>query len=274
MIRISSVGRPPQRRNRCSKRGEGAVVGGVVDRPPRGRLGQRGAAVVGLERGAAHPAGGGLAVGADQPGDGELLADPGRLLAERLDRAEAAGRRVDRDGHRLVREGPVADRDLARGRRGPVGVGLAGDPGEAEGGEVNHGLDAVLGELRDAERPLGPEVGRGVGEQDRDPSGDAQRVHHQVAGPAGRAFADDLPGERFGLGRQEPVDRPAGLAEAAGLQRLLGLPVPAPRPRSRRGQAEARAWVEVAASSRARSRACSARAAIGEGSRRAAAWAR
>ena len=160
------------------------------------------------------------------------------------------------------------------GRGRAVGIGLAGDPGEAERGEVDDGPDPVLGELRGAERPLGAEVGRGVGQEDRGPPGDAQRVHHQIARPAaGRPRRrSGGPGTRPRLG-QESGRSPARPREPAGLQGLLDPRVDGARPRSRPGPRPGRG---SRSGRRAGPGAGRARpgAAIGEGSRRAAAWAR
>ena len=260
-----------------AERGEPAVVAGVVEVARRGRLGEGRAAVVGLERGrACIRLGAGLPSGPTRPPMIELLAEPGGLLG-----GATGGRGCRRSSGRWRRSSTRCSRvrsriETAPERRGrPVGVRLAGDPGEAEGGQVDDGPDAVLGELGGAERPFGAEVGRGVGQEDPRPPGHADRVEDEIAGPALRVPSPTIRRARIaGFGPDEPVEiRPDGVAPAGfeGVFELGRRSAPPPNP----ARAEARAWRR---DQRRRAwpgrRAWSARAAIGEGSRRAAAWAR
>ena len=205
------------------ERGEPTVVARVGEGPARDRLDQRGAAVIDLERFGPHPGRGRRPVGPGQAREDELLADPGGLLPGRPDASDASGRLVDLDDQRLVAEDPIARRERA-GRRGrDLDVGLAGDPGEAERGQVDDGPDPVLGELRGAERAFGPEVGRRVGQEHGRAPRDAQGVDHEVAGPARRPGADEPSGQDPGPGRFLAVEPRPGLVEPARLQCRLGV---------------------------------------------------
>ena len=163
-------------------------------------------------------------------------------------------------------------------------VGLAGDPGEAEGGEVDDGPDPLLGELRGPERPFGAEVERGVGQEDGGAPGNSQRVEHEVAGPCLGVPSMPPPATRR---RRSPRPRAALRAsegrpasqDGSGLDGLDSTAAGGRSPRADsagggRAAAVARARTALRASSRARSRAWLALPGDRAGSRRATAWAR
>ena len=272
MTSSSRIGRPVQSRIALAERGEAAVVARVEDRarvdrpgPGRGRR-TRPRTTSPRIRDAA-----GLPSAPTRPAIDELLAEPGGLLAGGLEAADAAGGRVDLDGDRLVARAPGrGPRRRPAGAAGASRFGLAGHPGVAEGGQVDDGPDPFVGELRGAERPLGAEVGGGVGQEHGRAAGDAQRVEDEVAGPARRRrrrrSPAPAPRPRPARGRRAPPrPRRAGRSRSpsSSSRRAPGpsgsVGAVAERLGQRRGAVDR-------ASNRARSRACSARREIGRGS--------
>ena len=99
-----------------------------------------------------------------------------------------------------LRSLPTARRQAAGDRGRAAQVGLVGDPGEAERGQVDDGVDPFVGELGGPQRAFGTQVERRVGQDHGGSPRNVQRVDDQVAGPSVGAL---VLGRRSEIGRAD-----------------------------------------------------------------------
>ena len=129
--------------------------------------------------------------------------------------------RVDLDRHRLVPQLAVAaPRGAWSRRRGRCESASRAPTRSRTAGRSTTRVDTLVGELGGSQRPLGPEVGRRVGQEHRHASGQAQGVDHQVTAarcrrPPTAPTPDDQPGQGCRPCRLGPVQIPVRLVGPA-----------------------------------------------------------